>query len=486
MIRSLIQWFCVCICLFWNSSVLTAAADEIQLGSRRELFVDDYLIERMEGVELTLQHPVEREVVFVHDAPWEGNTSTYHTVFRDGDTFRMYYRGSHYDEQTRKEAGHELVCYAESRDGIHWRRPELGLVEFRGSKRNNILLSGPGSHNFAPFKDTNPKCRPDERYKALGRDDAGLITFQSADGIHWSRRSKTAVITEGAFDSLNIAFWDGLRSRYVDFHRDFRDGFRDIKTCTSGDFENWSDPDWLTYTGAPPQHLYTNAIVVYERAPHLFVGFPMRLVPERNPERHVHEGVSDAVFMSSRDGRSFHRWNEALIRPGQQRNRWVNRNNLPAWGLVITEPATVDSPPEISLYATESYYRGPGTRLRRYTLRLDGFASVNAPPAGGELVTKSILIPAAESPVQLLLNYATSAVGSVKCEVQDAQGAAIAGFTLDECKELYGDRIDQPVVWSSNRDLKPLAGNAVRLRFVMRDADIYALQFASQTAEVSR
>lgn len=486
MSRTFAQCFCVCICLLMNVPPQCLAADAIHLGARRELFVDDYLIERMEGVNLELQHPIEREVVFVHDVPWEGNTSTYHTVFRDGDKFRMYYRGSHYDEHTRKELGHEVVCYAESRDGIHWQRPELGLVEFGGTKRNNIVLSGPGSHDFAPFRDTNPSCRSDERYKALGRDAGGLITFQSADGIHWSRRSPQPVITEGAFDSLNIAFWDPFRSHYVDFHRDFRDGFRDIKTCTSSDFDTWTDPDWLRYSGAPPQHLYTNAIVAYERAPHLFLGFPMRLVPGRNPEQHVHDGVSDAVFMTSRDGQTFHRWNEAFIRPGQQRNRWVNRNNLPAWGLVITDPATPDSPPEISLYATESYYRGAGTRLRRYTLRLDGFVSVSAPPEGGEFVTKPLSIPTADSPVRLVLNFATSAVGSVRCEVQDGEGLPVSGFTLAECSELFGDRVDQPVAWSANSTLASLSGKVVRLRFVMRDADIYALSFARQTADAKQ
>ena len=70
-------------------------------------------------------------------------------------------------KQTKKAAHREVTCYAESRDGIHWTKPELGLFEFNGSKQNNIVWDGPGTHNFTPFLDTNPACPPDAKYKAL-------------------------------------------------------------------------------------------------------------------------------------------------------------------------------------------------------------------------------------------------------------------------------------------------------------------------------
>ncbi|MEO1997694.1 MAG: hypothetical protein ABGZ17_20725 [Planctomycetaceae bacterium] len=132
-----------------------------------------------------------------------------------------------------------------------------------------------------------------------------MHAFQSADGIHWSPLSDDPVITEGAFDSQNVAFWDAARQRYVDFHRDFRNGVRDIKTCTSKNFLEWTDPDWIEYPGVPPEHLYTNAITAHPQAPHIFIGFPKRFVPSRNPTGHPYAGVSDGVFMSSRDGETF-------------------------------------------------------------------------------------------------------------------------------------------------------------------------------------
>ena len=109
-------------------AALQAAAPEvIDIGGRRELFVDQYLIERMDGAELRLHRPTPREVAVVHDQPWEGNSSGYKTVFKDGDLYRMYYRGSHvvYTREGFDEPHKEVVCYAESKDGIRWTKPDL-------------------------------------------------------------------------------------------------------------------------------------------------------------------------------------------------------------------------------------------------------------------------------------------------------------------------------------------------------------------------
>ena len=120
---------------------LQAADPEvIDIGGRRELFVDGHLIERMDGAKLRLHRPTPREIAVVHDQPWEGKSSGYKTVFKDDDRYRMYYRGSHviYTREGFAEPHKEVVCYAESQDGIHWTKPDLGLVEFEGSTKNNI------------------------------------------------------------------------------------------------------------------------------------------------------------------------------------------------------------------------------------------------------------------------------------------------------------------------------------------------------------
>src|SRR5215468_3444765 len=83
------------------------------IGSRREVFVDDWLIERMQGVRLVLHPPVAREVAIRFNSPWEGIDTAYVTVMKDGPRYRMYYRGN-------PAKLPEVTCYAESKDGITW------------------------------------------------------------------------------------------------------------------------------------------------------------------------------------------------------------------------------------------------------------------------------------------------------------------------------------------------------------------------------
>jgi len=442
------------------------AAEPIPVGSRLELFVDRDLIDGLTGdATLTLHKPAPREVVFVADKPWEGNTSAYFTIFQDGDQYRMYYRGSHYDEKTRKFAHREVTCYAESKDGIHWTKPDLGLCEFDGSKQNNIVWDGVGTHNFTPFKDANPACAPDAKYKALaggeGKYKHGLYALQSPDGIRWKLTRDEPVITAGDFDSQNLAFWDGARGRYADFHRKGREGVRDIMTCTSSDFLHWTEPVFLAYSGAPKEHLYTNAIQPYDRAPHILLGFPTRFLP--TPAEQV-----EPTFMASRDGRTFHRWTEALIPVTAPENRDGNRSNYMTWGLVRLP----GSDKEYSVYATEAYYRGPAGRLRRFTYRVDGFVSVRASQRG-ELVTKPLVFEGNK----LVVNFATKDQGHVRVEVQDADGKPVEGLALADCPAIRGDAIAHTVQWKSGPDVGRLAGKPVRLRFELADADLFAFQF---------
>jgi hypothetical protein len=432
----------------------------LDIGSRRELFVDDFLIDSLKGARQVLQKPTPHEVVLTADRPWEGNTSAYFTLFQDGDLYRMYYRGSHFNEKTKKAAHPEVTCYAESKDGIHWTKPDLGLFEFGGSKQNNIVWTGEGTHNMTPFRDSNPRCTPDARYKALARTRGGLLALKSADAIHWSLMSDKPVITKGAFDSQNLAFWDAEAGVYRDYHRAFRT-VRDIMTCTSTDFLHWTPPAFLDYGDAPREHLYTNAIQPYARAPHLLLGFPTHFLPAKQQ--------TEPTFMVSRDGKTFHRWTEAVIPRTAPKDRDGNRSNYMAWG-VLSLPGKEK---ELSVYGTEAYYTGPGSRLRRFSYRVDGFVSVHAPAEGGELLTKPLRFKGEK----LTLNFVTGPTGSVQVEVQDADGQPIKGLTLGDCKPLQGDQIEQVVTWKDGAGVGRLAGKPVRLRFRLKDADVFSVRF---------
>lgn len=464
---------CLAALLLVLSPLVAAAAEPsskpIDLGDRRELLIDDFLIARMSGdAKLKLHQPEAREVALVTDQPWEGNTCAYYTVFRDGDLYRMYYRGSHFDEQTKKSAHPEVACYAESKDGIHWTKPNLGLFEFNGSKENNIVWRGPGTHNFTPFKDERPGCPSEQRYKAVARASGGLLAFQSPDGIRWSLMSEKSVITKGAFDSQNLAFWDPHAQVYREYHRIFSNGVRAISTATTDDFLKWPDPKPLVYEGDPPaEHLYTNAIAPYIRAPHLLLGFPTRFQPTRGDQ-------VEPIFMSSRDGLRFRRWSEPLIPVTAPEDRSGNRSNYLAWGLV-TSPD--NSPRELWCYATEAYYRGPNSRLRRFVWRTDGFVSLSAGQEGGEMISKPLVV----SGDSLDLNYAAHDGGSIQVEIQGEDGKPIDGFSLQECQKLAGDEIAQSVSWKGGA-LKKLHDKPVTMRLVLKNADVYALQFTGAKA----
>ena len=214
----------------------------------------------------------------VCDAPWEGTGTCYFNVFRDGDVFRMWYLGYPLtsEDGTKMANSPGVACYAESKDGIHWDKPDLGLVAFNNSTHNNIVWSSPSADNFAVLKDPNPACRKGEEYKALASGPGGLWAYKSSDGLHWSPLKDSALGIKGAFDSLNLAFWDPLSEQYWCYFRDFHNALRDIRVCTSRDFLTWSESQMLSYVDSPDEQLYTNQVIPYYRAPHIFVGFPTR------------------------------------------------------------------------------------------------------------------------------------------------------------------------------------------------------------------
>lgn len=488
----------------------------VNIASRLELMVDDFLLERLVGATLHLHQPTPREVVFPNQPEpvlrEEGKGlragHAYMTVFQDGGLYRMYY-GVSRCPQGLSGPKPRFYHYAESTDGIRWETPSLGLFEHEGSSDNNIVWCDTrpdafDAHSFSPFRDDNPAAPPERRYKAVAytRKDGqkGLWALSSPDGIRWAKWSDGFVITDGAFDSQNLAFWDGVRGVYRAYWRDFFPGpggmrFRGIKTARSEDFLHWSEAEWLYYPGVEPEQLYTNQVIPYFRAPHILVGLPTRYVarpespavaalPEQERRRVVMErtgmprvgtDVTDTVFMSSRDGVDFKRWGEAFVRPGLRGlDNWFYGDNYANWGIVTTKSAVSGVPDELAFYLSEGNRREHDTKVyRRYTLRQDGFVSVRAPRSGGEATTRPVLFEGN----RLEVNFSASAAGWMKVELQDAQGVPVPGFALEECVEDIGDDLERVVRWQSGPDVAPLAGKPVKLRFSMSDADLFAFRF---------
>ena len=506
-----------------SSSTVLSATEAIDIGSRRELFVDRHLIDQVDGARLEMHRPQPREVVMKFDKPWESYSPGYTTILQDDEkgVFRMYYRATHTPPAFGKKRDvprREVTCYAESKDGIHWTRPSLGLIEFEDSKDNNIMWDGVGSHNLSAMKDANPDCPPDARYKAMGRGkplanepspyEHGLYVLKSPDGVHWKPLREKPVITQGKFDSHNILFWDSVLGAYRAYWRDARkrdrsipDG-RDVRTATSADGLTWEKSRMLQYepgrrgsadTDGKAHQYYTNGIQPYYRAPHLLMGFPMRYIDrgwtastDQLPAlrdrkraskqlRRLGTALTDTLFMISRDGVKFHVWPEAFVRPGiQRRGNWFYGDAGIALGFAETKSSFHEGAPnELSFYVKENGRIEEPGQLRRYRLRLDGFASLNASLKGGTAVTKPLVFEGD----RLEINFSTSAGGSLRVEIQDGDGKAKPGFAMSDCHLLYGDQIDRVVSWKSGTNVSQLAGKPVRLRFELKDADLYSFQF---------
>lgn len=447
----------------WEENTMATAVD---IGGRLELFVDRYLVDRMDGVVFRMHEPV-RQPLAKSPLP-EG---AYVTIIRDGNLYRAYYRAVIPGYDGTRGAGHpgEITCYAQSRDGVEWTFPDLGITDVRSSEGGNVILAGqsPFSHNFSPLLDSRPDVEPETRYKALaGTHPGGLYAFKSGDGIRWTKIRDTPVIKSQplAFDSQNVAFWSEVEGCYVCYFRTWKTPhgkLRTISRSTSHDFLVWSKPV-PTDPNLPGEHLYTSQTHPYFRAPHIYIALPTRYVAGRVGAKATDGmlGSTDILFMASRAGKSHYErlFTEAFIRPGLDPERWASRGNYAALNVVPTGAA------EMSVYHESGH---------RSTLRTDGFISIRAGAAKGELVTHNVIFDGNE----LILNYSTSAAGSLRVEIQDIAGVPVPGFSLADCPLIVGDAIAQRVKWQNDPDLALLAGKPVRLRFEMQECDLYSFRF---------
>ena len=476
--------------------------DAVDIGSRLELFVDKLLVGSLRGTSFKLHTPHLApaaaspigELVRRDDAI---SRSWGTTVLLEGKRYRAYYSQPEPERfllGKRKDGTQEAACmtrYAESRDGCEWTFPELGMCEVNGSDRNNVILKYCPPFNgvlASPFLDANPDASEAARYKTLAHmryadmkdwendrrtwqggefleqqpdSIVGQYALQSSDGLHWERMRDTAVITDpiAAFDSQNVSFWSEVEERYVCYYRTWRavHGRRTVRTIsrtTSPDYLHWEPPIHMA-PNVPGEQLYSNQTHPYFRAPHIYIALPTRCVWGRD-----RDAITDILFMAARPGQNRYTrlFTEPLIRPGLDPERWGHKTNYTACGVVPTGPA------EMSLYHE--------TAGQRYVLRTDGFISIHAGPAEGEFVTRPLIFSGRE----LVLNFSTSAAGWLRVEVIAEDGVP-QGFALANSKEIFGDSIERVVSWENGSDVSACAGKPVRLRFVMKEADLFSMQF---------
>lgn len=458
--------------------------NELSIGHRVEMLLDDMLIDRMDNLRFSLTPPTRMETAITADRPWESEGSmAYPSALAFDGRYHLYYRaginttGLDVDED-------QLLCYALSEDGIHWTKPSLGLVELNGSTANNILMRGRQCHNFTPFVDDNPSCPDSERIKAVaGYAPEGLFLYASADGLRFHRMFASPAVTGALLDSQNVMLYDAHAGMYRIYsryhvpapqdaaHLGQGDRLRAIRHSESVDLVHWSQPAGNLYTnGAQTEHLYTNATVACPGAEHVLLSFPMRFVEHMNlyPQR-KYPGISDAVFMFSRDGHTWdRRYMDSWIDGGLDAKNWTQRNQMVARGILDTDAQTH------SVYVL-SHYCWPDVSLVRYAVRKHGFASLTAQETEGRFQTRPLIV----SGTSLFINFRTAATGFIRVGIRNpATQDYCEGCSPDEMPPIVGNELKREVRFKDGA-LSRLYGKPVVLEFVLRLAGLYALSFGA-------
>lgn len=462
----------------------------IPFGHRIEPIVDYYLIDTIQGLSFRYTEPQNRGVALIPDQPWDNPGCCVFSIVEDEENIKLYYRGlKKYPFEDYSEEDPGVIQLAVSHDGFHFEPYPVNELDYKGIKENNIIAittsleTGPFPVPIeAPFYDTNPACKPDERYKCvtgwlsdLGQYGHGEFIFASPDGIHWHKLSDDPIVTKGEQDSIACAFWDPhakmyrLYTRYYDNHGAYSDeygkGFRAIQSCVSTDFIHWSEPVFNKYAEPVADHLYTSSVLPMPGAEHVLICQCMRFCPDRSAPLTEDEwsewrfvesekmGVSDAVFMTSRDGINWDRTiKDAWIPAGTYFHEWTCRNMSIPCGMIERGDDFVFYVFKNCMWDDQGLYAYSVPRYRFMYLYADG--------NGGEFETKLLNFESDD----IYLNFSTSAYGSIKVSVLNEDGSV-----RFESDELYGND------FSRRLHIDQLNGTLGRLRISMKEARLYAI-----------
>jgi hypothetical protein len=463
------------------ASSARSAAPAIDVGTKRQLFLDRRFIAAGKGIELVVHRPrLTGERLLVPDRPWEDFwIGGYTSVVQEGSRIHLWYEVA--SKQDRD--GSTGVAYATSTDGgATWVKPELGVIEFAGSKRNNLVLAGLHGMHVAPNRPDAPAA---ERYLLYAGKPNRV--WLSPDGIRWTPAGGGDFLDKAGnphmtLDSQNVLFWDTRLRKYVVYARfnlPSEQGtarvlrvFRRAESPTLGAFSGFStvfapderDPidfDW-----------YTTAAIEYPWAADTYLMWPAAY--HHTPPPPKNDGPLDLQFACSRDGVHWLRPDRRPVIPLGPEGAFDSGSLYAGYGLTRTGN-------EVALYYTgyDVTHGGYAKRdnlggvVTRAIYRLDGFVSADAGYAGGELTTPPLLFGGS----RLELNFDGSAGGWCRVEVRDADGKPIAGYTEQDADRITGNSVARPVTWRGSGDLSRIRGKPVALRFVMRDASLYAFQF---------
>ncbi len=463
------------------------------LGDAVQLFVDLDRVEALDNVKQVF-HPAERHPanpVLRQVKPWEDERSTWGSVIYDAEAkiFKAWYGGKSGRKKEYRPGSLSdcsVLCYATSKDGIHWDRPDLGLHEVMGTKKNNVVISDDHhnglDHWESILKDPLAKD-PQRRYLALGWSSfdwdgpmAGIYTMTSPDGLRWTHTKEPVFHYHprpgskdlGPVGDSHSLMIDTLRRRYVAYLR----ALPNRSFSTSPDFVAWTPPRLCLRArpGEVSNTIYNHMGFVYGDR---YLGLLSYFVRDpKNP-------LVTVWLLSSRDGETWHRpdTGRPLIDVGAV-GEW-DRFNLRLTG---APPIRVGN----QLYI---YYRSTANRHSPYTgrdttdrggglglatLRVDGFASLQAGYDGGRVTTKPFRCRGSRLYVNAKADF-----GRLRAEVLDAEGKPVPGFSHADCQPMTADSVDQPLRWKAKASLESLKGKTLRLRFHLENVRLYSFRIAA-------
>ena len=465
----------------------------------RQLFLNDVNIARMEGLRRTVHRPRKHPAnpVVPADRPWENMASVYGTTLYDERVgrFRMWYLigcasdGEFTDETTGERypvPQTTRVGYAESADGVAWDKPNLGQLEWRGTRDNNMLAIGRQNPEGISVLVDEHDPDPARRYKALFWDhaaagayfhpdlkrvlwreteDDGAYLAWSADGIHWTHATENPVIRHYMDTNQNL-LWDPKLDRYVAFSR-FGFG-RKIARSESEDFVHWTQPELVLDCDArdgEDTQFYGAGVDFYEG---LYIAMLWVY-------REGGDGRIDTQLGVSRDGVHWERvadrqvflplgepdsWDDGMARCAERIIRVGDQFYIYYSG--------VNGPHSGPKFPADTIVRTHKPAIGLATLRRDEFVSLDAGADGGWLLTRPFALP--EGRLHLNVN-ATG--GSCVVALCNADGHTIPGF--EQLQPITDDHLDVEVTWPS---AQPSAvGGAVALRIALVEASLYSYWF---------
>ncbi len=470
--------WCVAMAVMFAMTGGTASAQQSlgDLSGPWQLFVDDYLVATKSGLTRTY-HPFQKHAgnpVLIADQPWEGTiVYIYGTVLpneaRNG--WRMWYHTA----RVGSDEGSNIL-YATSTDGIHWTKPLLGLRSWNGSTANNMFFQRPYADGITSVIHTPWDADPARRYRLMNYEPPGYFGAWSPDGIHVTDVPNNPVFTQAG--DVGQFLWDPRTRQYLGYVKvnvDVR-GLRRraVARIATDDIQTWPSPQlvlapddfddrWVA-DAVQRTHFYGLSAFAYES---MYIG--LLWIFRATDAEGYYIGPVYTEIVTSRDGIHWLReqGNRPPMLPLGPAGTWEDGQLYTA-----THPVLENGTLKIYYGACDDVH---GTALKKLrcgiglaTLRKDGFASLDAGAAPGQVTTRRLV--GAAGPLHV--NY--SAVGGwLRVEVLDGNGDVVPGYALADCTPLQGDSLDQVVTWGPETEL-PSGPAALRLRFHLQNASVYS------------